>query len=47
MENLLSDAMFEVPSDKNTKKVIVSIKKEKDNDKEELIVNIQKKTEKK
>ncbi len=47
VENLLSDAMFEVPSDKNTKKVIVSIKKEKDNDKEELIVNIQKKTEKK
>lgn len=43
VENLLSDAMFEVPSSKETKKVIVDIKKEKSSDKEELIVNIQKK----
>ncbi len=43
VENLLSDAMFEVPSNKDTEKVIVDVKKEKGSDKEEFIVNIQKK----
>ena len=40
VENILKDAMFEVPSDNSIKKVIVGIKK--DNDKTELDIKIEK-----